>query len=102
VPLSDIQSEILSLLAAHRNPESCVAGATALNRDDPRFSRDIDIFHDREESVAAAADTDPTVLADNGFDVQWVRREPGLRVAVAQRGGARTPAIEGTTMRISP
>jgi len=90
VPLSDIQSEILSLLAAHRNPESYVAGATALNRDGPRFSRDIDIFHDREESVAAAADTDATVLADNGFDVQWVRREPGLHVAVAERGGAST------------
>ena len=51
MPLSKIQSEILVLLAAHRNPESYVAGAVPLNRDGPRYSADIDIFHDREESV---------------------------------------------------
>jgi hypothetical protein len=43
------------LHAAHRNPESDVAGATALNRNGPRYSGDIDIFHDREEAVAQAA-----------------------------------------------
>jgi hypothetical protein len=67
VPLSSIQAEILSLLASHRNPESYVAGAGALNRDGPRFSGDIDIFHDREGSVAEAADADAALLVDNGF-----------------------------------
>ena len=55
MPLYNIQSKILLLLAAHRNPESYVAGAVPLNRDGPRYSNDIDIFHDREEKVAAAA-----------------------------------------------
>ena len=32
VPLSKIQSDILRLLASHRDPESYVAGATPLNR----------------------------------------------------------------------
>ena len=54
MPLSELQVASLRLLASHRNPESYVAGATALNRDGPRFS-DIDVFHDREESVAQAA-----------------------------------------------
>jgi hypothetical protein len=45
VPLSNLQSEILRLLAAHRNPESYVAGSVPLNRDGPRFSGDIDIFY---------------------------------------------------------
>jgi hypothetical protein len=67
VPLSKIQSEILVLLAAHRNPESYVAGAVPLNRDGPRYSDDIDIFHDREESVAAAAAADAALLAKEGF-----------------------------------
>jgi hypothetical protein len=87
VPLSKIQSEILLLLAAHRNPESYVAGAVPLNRDGPRFSDDIDIFHDREESVAAAADADASLLVHQGFAVQWLRREPGIHGAVVHRRG---------------
>ena len=55
MPLSELQRDILRLPAAHRNPESYVAGSVPLNRDGPRFSDDIDIFHDREESVALAA-----------------------------------------------
>ena len=52
MPLSDLQREILRLLAAHRNLESFVAGAVPLQQDGPRYSSDIDIFHDREEAVA--------------------------------------------------
>jgi hypothetical protein len=44
VPLSEIQREILLLLASRRNPESYVAGASVLNQDGQRFSADIDIF----------------------------------------------------------
>jgi hypothetical protein len=36
--LSKIQTDILRLLAAHRDPESYVAGASPLNRDAPRYS----------------------------------------------------------------
>jgi hypothetical protein len=85
VPLSKIQSDILRLLAAHRNPESYVAGAVPLNRDGPRFSDDIDIFHDREEGVAAAADADAAVLVQAGFSLRWLRREPGIHGAVVER-----------------
>ncbi len=56
VPLTKIQIGVLRLLASHRDPESYVAGASALNRHAPRYSRDI-IFHDRQESVAIAAMT---------------------------------------------
>jgi hypothetical protein len=55
VPLSKLQSAILRLLASHRDAESYVAGSTPLNRDAPRYSNDIDLFHDREERVARAA-----------------------------------------------
>ena len=90
MPLSKVQSEILLLLAAHRNPESYVAGATALNWDGPRYSGDIDIFHDREEGVAQAAIADTALLAEHGFTVQWLRREPGIYGAVVQRRGEST------------
>jgi hypothetical protein len=87
VPLSNLQSEILRLLAAHRNPESYVAGSVPLNRDGPRFSGDIDIFHAREESVAKAALADIALLADEGFTIQWLRQEPGIYGAAVQRRG---------------
>lgn len=87
MPLSKIQTEILLLLAAQRNPESYVAGAVPLNRDGPRFSDDIDIFHDREESVATAATADTALLIEAGFAVAWLRREPGIYGAVVQQHG---------------
>src|ERR1700738_3865797 len=69
MPLSKIQINVLRLLAAHRDPESYVAGATPLNRNTARYSGDIDIFHDREERVAAAALRDVNVLAAAGYRV---------------------------------
>jgi hypothetical protein len=54
-PLSKIQTDVIQLLAAHRHPESYVAGATPLNRDAVRHSSDIDVFHGREERVSSAA-----------------------------------------------
>ena len=81
MPLSKLQHEILAFLAAHRNPESYVAGAAALNEQGPRFSADIDIFHDREEAVVQAAERDVAALAAQGFAVGWFRREPGLQAA---------------------
>jgi hypothetical protein len=90
VSLSELQSAILRLLATHRNPESCVAGGAVLNREGPRFSSDIDIFHDREEAVAQAAEVDAAVLSANGFQVRWVRREPGIHVAIVERSGETT------------
>src|SRR5262249_28499304 len=74
VPLSNIQINVLRLLAAHRDPESYVAGATPLNRNTTQYSDDIDIFHDREERVAAAALQDVNVLEEAGYRVVWLRQ----------------------------
>ena len=87
VPLSKIQTGILRLLAAHRDPESYVAGSTPLNRDAPRFSGDIDVFHDREERVACAAAEDSSLLEEHGYALQWIRREPGIYAVLAERAG---------------
>jgi hypothetical protein len=67
MPLSKIQSDILRLLAAHRDPESYVAGSTPLTRDTPRYSGDIDVFHDREERVGQAATQDIALLQKHGY-----------------------------------
>ena len=90
VPLSKIQTDILRLLAAHRDPESYVAGATPLNRNAPRISSDIDVFHDREERVAAAALDDTQTLAAAGYDIAWLRQLPLMYTAEVTREGAGT------------
>jgi hypothetical protein len=90
VPLSSLQSRLLRQLAAHRNPESFVAGASSLARSGPRFSDDIDVFHDREEAVQAAADADAIVLGDAGFRVEWTRRLPAICTAIVHGGDEAT------------
>jgi hypothetical protein len=90
VPLSKLQSEILLLLAAHRDPESYVAGSTYLTRSGPRISGDIDIFHDREDRVARAAEQDAATLQDADMGVLWQRREPNFFQALISHGEETT------------
>jgi hypothetical protein len=86
VPLSKIQTDVLRLLAAHRDPESYVAGATPLNRAAPRFSSDIDVFHDRQERVSQAALNDAAVLQAAGYNLEWLRQLPMIYTAGVTKG----------------
>jgi hypothetical protein len=90
VPLSKIQTDTLRLLSSQRDPESYVAGATPLNRDAPRYSGDIDVFHDREERVASAALSDAEALEAAGYGVRWIRRLPTMYAAEVTRQDAAT------------
>jgi hypothetical protein len=87
VPLSKIQTEVLRIIAQHRDPQSYVAGATPLNRETPRFSQDIDLFNDREEQVEAAAETDAAALRAAGYQVSWVRRLSMIFTAAVEKDG---------------
>ena len=53
MPIGPFEAKILRVLAANRNPESFIGGATVLNqrKDSPRTSEDIDVFHDSEASL---------------------------------------------------
>jgi hypothetical protein len=86
VPLSSFQSRVLKLLAAHRNPESDVAGAAPLARSGPRFSYDIGLFHDRELAMQAAVEADAAALIQSGFQIEWTRRFPAIFSAVVRDG----------------
>lgn len=90
MPLTKIQTEVLLLLASHRDPESYVAGATPLNRAAIRYSSDIDVFHDREDRVAAAAREDAETLAQSGYLVTWLRQLPLVYTAEVAQGDAST------------
>jgi hypothetical protein len=90
MPLTSLQSKILRLLAAHRDPESYLAGSTPLNRNTLRYSGDIDVFHDREEQVAAAALSDANSLLEAGYSVTWLRQLPSLYSAQIELNGEAT------------
>jgi hypothetical protein len=90
MPLTRIQSRALLALAASRDPESYVAGSTPLNRTGPRYSADIDIFHDRAERVAQQAQADAATLLGAGFAVRWVRQTAFVHVAAIEHTGEAT------------
>ena len=89
MPLTGFQKGVLHILAARRSPESHVAGGLVLNRapDSPRYSKDVDIFHDSMESVVVSADADAALLGQHGFNVRWDLRTPMLQRATIERGG---------------
>jgi Nucleotidyl transferase AbiEii toxin, Type IV TA system len=89
MPLTSIQSEVLKVISANRSPESHIAGGIALNcaPDSPRYSEDIDIFHDAEEAVVKASELDVMCLETAGFDVERQRWSPQFRrVTVCKLG----------------
>ncbi len=105
MPLSALQSRVLSLLASQRSPDSYVAGGIALNRDGPRFSADIDIFHDGDERLVAIAESDAAVIAGAGFAVVWLPgRGNGKRAAMVEGMGERTQLewVAGSDFRFFP
>jgi hypothetical protein len=67
--LSELQSKILRLLAGNRSESSYLAGGLILNKDWPRRSDDIDIFHDADEEVTEAAKRDIATLGAANYKV---------------------------------
>ncbi len=84
MPISDIQAVVLRCIAANRSPESYLAGATVLHRDrkSPRFSQDIDLFHDVEDSIARCAEQDAATLRGAGYRFEWTLRTSTFHRAV--------------------
>jgi hypothetical protein len=87
--LSVYQRRVCQLLAENRlrSGESYVAGREALNEllRAPRLSRDIDLFHDTEEALAASWQADRTSLEGAGYAVRVFRERPGLVEAEVRR-----------------
>jgi hypothetical protein len=88
VPLSKFQSDVLRRLATQRSPDSYIAGGIAINRQGPRFSNDIDIFHDsavRQES-AVKADEAALVAAGYTIDRPFTQRSGRYEATIARDG----------------
>lgn len=91
MPLRNLQAAVLATLAAHRSPDSYVAGGAALGNEGPRFSADIDIFHDDDHRLGEIAENDACALRDAGFSVEWLASQgTGVRRAKVDRSGEST------------
>lgn len=66
--LTQLQSGILRTLARNRSESSYLAGGLILNKNWPRRSDDIDIFHDSDEEVTGSAEADLALLKAAGYD----------------------------------
>jgi hypothetical protein len=88
MPISDIQAEVLRRIASNRSPESYLAGATVIHRDEntPRYSQDLDFFHDLADSIAQSAEQDVAILRLAGYDVAWLLRAATFYRAVVTVG----------------
>jgi nucleotidyltransferase AbiEii toxin of type IV toxin-antitoxin system len=84
VPLTKLQSHVLRVLAAGRSLDSYIAGGVAINREGPRFSRDIDIFQDSESRLAAAAEADGKAIGEAGLKLSWGNIQTGKREAAVE------------------
>ena len=84
--LSLFQRDACRLLARNRvaSGESYLAGGATLN--ELLVSRDLDIFHDTEEALAASWRADRASLAGAGYAVRVFRDRPGLVEAEVRRG----------------
>ena len=88
--LTDLQRNVCRLLAQNRIAagEAYLAGAATLNEliASPRVSRDLDLFHDTEEALAATWDADRRLLEAEGFVVTVLRERPAFVEAEVSRG----------------
>src|SRR4051812_19483218 len=67
--LTQLQAEVMAVIAANRSETSYMAGGAVLNADWPRKSDDLDIFHDTDEEIVATAKSDIAALEAANFRV---------------------------------
>ncbi|MCK5850497.1 MAG: nucleotidyl transferase AbiEii/AbiGii toxin family protein [Kiritimatiellae bacterium] len=90
MPLTRFQKDICHLIAANRKEqsESYVAGGSALNEiiGAPRFSHDIDLFHDTQEALLKTWDADRSLLTFNGYKIDIIRDHPSFIEVMVSMG----------------
>jgi len=85
------QRALCRLIAAQRaqSGESDVAGGVALNTVTraARISRDIDLFHDRDEAVIRSWESDSNLLRANGYEARLLREQIRFVEALVEHDG---------------
>jgi hypothetical protein len=92
MPLTPFQERLAQLIAVDRSPDSYLAGGAAMHIApmSPRFSNDLDYFHDSVERVASAFAADRARLHDNAFVLDVTVQQPGFVRALVSKGDEST------------
>jgi hypothetical protein len=92
MPITGFQSEVFRIISGNRSPDSYVAGATVIHRDasSPRYSHDIDLFHDAADAVAVSSQKDAESLEKAGYQVTFTLRQPAFERATIVRNNGQT------------
>lgn len=106
MPITTYQRGVLTLLAKNRSPDSYVAGASVINRSDdsPRFSADVDIFHDPSVAVQECATVDIKTLEHHGYRVRRLIEQRGFVRCVVERDSdsVKLEWVSDTAFRFFP
>lgn len=106
MPLSEFQKKVFLLLKKSRNPESYVAGGTAINKDPSslRYSSDIDFFHDTDEAVTSAFQSDKRILQEKGYSFEVLIAQPSFYRAIISKteGSLKLEWVRDTAFRFFP
>lgn len=106
MPISPFQKQVLLLLKSSRNPESYVAGGTAIQRaaDSLRYSNDIDFFHDTDESLVQAYSQDRQTLTERNYSFTPLITQPSFYRAVISKGkeSLKLEWVRDTAFRFFP
>lgn len=93
MPITQLQREVCAIIGERirKNGDSYVAGGIALNLviDGPRYSRDIDLFHDTAEALEASWLQDMDLLTGKGYDVSIVRQTQTFKEAMVAGSGSK-------------
>lgn len=89
MPITSLQRDVLRAIAGMRSRNSYVAGSTPHAVDTPRYSEDIDVFNDDEETLNDAVLRDLAALRAMGLVVELVLEQPSFRRAELRSGDRR-------------
>ena len=90
MPLTSLQKMVASVLRPFRTQHNYIAGGAALNREWPRLSDDLDIFHDQRDQLPESVEPELQALRDAGFAVEITTRDQSIVEAILRRYGSET------------
>lgn len=90
MPLTVIQRSVAKVLRPYRSEHTYVAGGAVLNRDWPRLSDDMDIFHDIRNRLPGTVEPELEALRNAGFSVELTCENDLTVEAILQRDGEET------------
>lgn len=88
MPITKFQVEVFKLLRKNRNPDSYVAGGTAIHRLDNslRYSHDIDLFHETDLAVVNSFNADKKSIFDAKLNLTIHIQQPSFIRAKVSNG----------------